>query len=80
MKISDKAYDILKWLVLIVIPSVTTFYIILDTTFGWGYGDIIKTISPALCTCIGAIVGISSVNYYKGGADNDDHSGNDSDD
>ena len=25
MKLSDKTYDILKWLVLIVIPALTTF-------------------------------------------------------
>ena len=37
MKLSDKAYDILKWLVLIVIPAVTTFYVVLDNLFGWGF-------------------------------------------
>lgn len=70
MKISDKAYDILKWLVVIVIPAVTTFYAVLDRLFGWGLAEIVTTISAALCTCIGAIVGISSASYYKGGNNN----------
>lgn len=65
MKISNKAYDILKWLVVIVIPAVTTFYTVLDNLFGWGMAEIVATISAALCTCIGAIVGISSASYYK---------------
>lgn len=65
MKLSDKAYDILKWLVLIVIPAVTTFYVVLDNLFGWGYAEIIATISAALCACVGAIVGISTAQYNK---------------
>ena len=65
MKLSDKAYDILKWLVLIVIPSVTTFYVVLDNLFGWGYAEIIATISAALCACVGSIVGISTAQYNK---------------
>ena len=65
MKLSDKAYDILKWLVLIVIPAVTTFYVVLDNLFGWGYAEIIATISAALCACVGSIVGISTAQYNK---------------
>jgi hypothetical protein len=65
MKLSDKAYDILKWLVLIVIPALTTFYCVIDRLFGWGYAEIVATISAALCTCIGAIVGISTAQYNK---------------
>lgn len=63
MKLSNKAYDILKWLVLIVIPAITTFYCVIDRLFSWGYAEIVATISAALCTCIGAIVGISTAQY-----------------
>lgn len=65
MKLSNKTYDVLKWLVVIVIPAVTTFYCVLDRTFGWGYASVVTTIQPALCTCIGAIVGISTATYNK---------------
>lgn len=65
MKLSNHTYDILKWLVVIVIPALTTFYVLLDGTFGWGYADIVAKISPAACTCIGAIVGISTAQYNK---------------
>lgn len=65
MKLSDRWYTILKWLVLVVIPSVTTFYVVIDRLFSWGYAEIVATISAALCTCIGSIVGISTAQYYK---------------
>lgn len=65
MKIPDSIYDKLKWLVLIVIPSLTTFYNVLDTVFGWGYGEIVTKISVAACACLGAILGISTAQYNK---------------
>ena len=39
MKLPSKLYDVLKWLVLIVIPALTTFYAVLDNIFGWGYAE-----------------------------------------
>lgn len=70
MKLSDKWYTFLKWLVLVVIPALTSFFVVLDGVFSWGYGEIVAKISAALCTCIGAIVGVSSATYYKEGAEN----------
>lgn len=63
--IPNKLYDTLKWLVVIVIPALTTFYAVIDKLFGWGYAEIVTTISAALCTCIGAIIGISTAQYNK---------------
>lgn len=65
MKLPSKLYDVLKWLVLIVIPALTTFYAVLDNIFGWGYAETVTTISAASCTCIGAIIGISTAQYNK---------------
>lgn len=63
--IPNKVYDMLKWLVVIAIPALTTFYAVIDKLFGWGYAEIVTTISAALCTCIGAIIGISTAQYNK---------------
>jgi len=71
MKLNDKTYEILKWLVVCVLPALTTFYCVLDKVFTWGYAETVATISAALCTCIGTIVGISSAQYYKDGGHND---------
>lgn len=61
----DRMYDLLKWLVLCVIPALTTFYCVCDKVFGWGYAEIVATISAALCTCLGTILGISTAQYNK---------------
>ena len=70
MQFSGKTYQILKWLVLIVIPAATTFYCVLDEVFGWGFSDPVTKISVAACTFIGAIIGISTATYYKNTEDN----------
>lgn len=66
MKLSGKVYEILKWLVMVVVPALTTFYVVLDKTFGWGYAETVTTISSAACACVGAIIGISTAQYRKG--------------
>ena len=65
MKLSDRAYTILKWLVLICIPACTTAFVGLDKIFGWGYGEEVAQISAIICTLIGALIGISSAEYYR---------------
>ena len=66
MVLPDKVYDIMKWLVMCVIPALTTFYCVCDKVFNWGYAEIVATISAALCTCIGTILGISTAQYNRG--------------
>ena len=65
MQLPNNVYDILKWLVLICIPACTTFYVVLDKTFGWGYAEVVTTISAATCTLIGSLLGISTAQYNK---------------
>ena len=65
MQLSNRTYDILKSLDLVWIPALTTFYVTLDSIFGWGYGDTVAKVSAALCTLLGALLGISSATYYK---------------
>lgn len=66
MKIPDKLYDVLKWLCIVVIPALTTLYTVVDGVFAWGHGEMVSTISAAVCACIGAIIGVSTASYYKG--------------
>lgn len=63
---SNRVFDILKWSTLIGIPAFTTFFVTLDSIFGWGLGDIVAKVSAAVCTLLGTLLGISSVKYYKG--------------
>jgi hypothetical protein len=65
VKLPDKWYDALKWLVCICIPALTTAYVGLDKLFGWGYAAEVAQVSAIVCTLIGALVGISTAQYYK---------------
>ncbi len=65
MTLSNKVYDVLKALVTVAIPACTTFYVTIDSIFGWGYGDIVAKVSAAVCTLLGSLMDISSTNYYR---------------
>lgn len=65
MKLPNAVYDVLKWVVMCVIPALTTFYCVCDKVFGWGYAEIVATISSAFCACLGTILGISTAEYNK---------------
>ena len=65
MKLSDKVYDVLKWIVCICIPAMTTAFVGLDKVFGWGYAEEVAQISAIVCTLLGALLGISTAQYYK---------------
>lgn len=66
MKLSDTLYTWLKWITMIVLPALATAYTGLAAVWGWPYsGEIAKTVA-VVCTLLGALLGISSVQYYKG--------------
>lgn len=64
--LSDKAYNILKWQVLVFIPAFTTFYGVVANTLGIPCTDIVLTILIAFDTFLGSLIGVSTVNYNKG--------------
>ena len=66
MKLPDKVYDVLKWIALICIPAIATFYVALAPVWGWPYADEVAKTAAAVCTLIGALIGISTAQYYKG--------------
>lgn len=61
----DAVYDVLKWLVCIAIPALTTAYVGLDKLFGWGYAAEVAQVSAILCTLLGALLGISTAQYNQ---------------
>lgn len=66
MKLSEKTYDILKWIAQVFLPAFTTFLGVVLKCLNVPYTDIILTILVAFDTFLGALLGISSMNYYKG--------------
>ena len=65
MILPNKLYDILKWLVMIVIPAAATLYAALGEVWGFPYIQEIGITATAICTFIGAIIGISTADYRK---------------
>ena len=63
MKISNKLYDILKWLVIIVLPAAGTLYAALSTVWGWPHSEEIVTTITAVDTFLGAVLCISTATY-----------------
>jgi hypothetical protein len=65
MIMSDKIYDILKWVALIFIPALGTLYFALSTIWGLPYGEEIVGTLTAVDTFLGALLGISTYQYNK---------------
>lgn len=65
MKLKDSVYDVLKWIVMIVIPAMTTAYVGLAAVWGWPLAEPIAKTSAIICTLMGAILGISTAQYNK---------------
>lgn len=64
MKLSDKAYQVLKWTLLICIPALLTLIGTLGQIYNFNTETIVLTIS-AISTFLGVITGISNYNYHK---------------
>lgn len=65
MKLNDKVYDILKYVALIGIPAVLTFYGVVGATLRIPYTQEVLTIGAAFDTMLGTLLGISNANYNK---------------
>lgn len=65
MRLSEKTYDVLKWIAQIFLPAFTTFLGVVLKCFNCPYTDIIITILVAFDTFLGTILGLSSKNYYN---------------
>lgn len=61
----NKVYNVLKWIVMIVLPACATLYVLLANTWGFPYGDQISATITGITTFLGAILGISSRSYKK---------------
>ena len=65
MKLPNKVYDVLKWIVMICIPALTTAYVGLSAIWGFPYATEVAKTSAVICTLLGALLGISTAEYNK---------------
>lgn len=65
MKLSNKVYDNLKWIALVFIPSLITFYGVVGNVLNIPYTDVVLTIMGAFDVFLGSLLGITSAQYNK---------------
>jgi hypothetical protein len=62
---NDKVYDALKWIAQLFLPALGTLYSALAAIWGFPYGEQVMSTILAIDTFLGAILGISNMNYKK---------------
>lgn len=62
---NNRVYDILKWISMVVLPALATLIIGIFKIWGIPYGVEISATIMALDTFLGALLGISSIQYNK---------------
>ncbi len=65
MKMSDKIYDILKWIAQYFLPAAGTLYFALAGIWGLPYGEEVVGTITAVDTFLGVLLGIASTTYHK---------------
>lgn len=65
MELSNKVYDILKFIAQLVLPALATLILTLFGIWGLPYGEQISATIMAIDTFLGALLGISSKAYSK---------------
>lgn len=66
---SNKVYDFLKWIVMVVMPALGTAVGSIGLAVGWGHAELFVLILTAVTAFLGACLGVSNHNYKGGGTD-----------
>lgn len=66
MILNSKVYKVLKWIVIIFLHALALFVEGLGQIWGWPYTEEITLTISAVATFLGALIGYSTYNYYKG--------------
>lgn len=65
MKMSNKVYDVLKYITQIGLPALGTLYFALSNIWGFPYAEQVVGTVSAIVTFLGVLLGISSAKYKK---------------
>lgn len=65
MKMSNKVYDVLKWIAMYLLPALGTLYFAVANIWGFPYGEEVVGTITAVDTFLGVILGISTAQYNK---------------
>ena len=62
---SNKVYDVLKWIAMYLLPAVGTLYFALAGIWNLPYGEQVVGTITAVDTFLGVLLGISNAQYKK---------------
>ncbi len=62
---NDKTYNIIKWVVLTVLPALSVLVGALGKAYGWESTDLAVLTINAVAVFLGAVTGVSTLNYNK---------------
>lgn len=65
MKLNDSFYTVMKWLCIICLPALATFYNVIAAIWQFPYATEISKTILAVSTLIGSLICISTADYYK---------------
>ena len=65
MILPEKVYEVLRWVVITVIPALLVFYGVLGHTLDIPYTETVLTIGAAFDTLLGTIFGIAKISYDR---------------
>lgn len=65
MKMSNKVYDVLKWIAMYFLPAIGTLYFALSGIWNLPYGEQVVGTITAVDTFLGVLLGISTSQYNK---------------
>lgn len=63
--LNSKVYDCLKWITLVALPATTALWLTLANIWGFPYAEAIGATLAAVTTFLGALLGVSSLQYAK---------------
>lgn len=62
---SNRVYNFLKWIAMIVLPALATLYLGLSNVWGLPYGEEVSTTITLINTFLGTVLMISTNQYNK---------------
>lgn len=65
MKLSNRAYDIMKWIALVALPALQVFWLTIGKIWEIDYTIEIGATIGAVALFIGTLLGVSTKNYYE---------------
>ena len=68
---NNKTYNIIKWIVLTVLPALSALVGVLGKAYGWEGTDLAVITLNAVTVFLGVVTGYSAVSYSKKGANDE---------